>query len=139
MQVSCQPFAVSCQFIYWQFMRATGFKYAWCVRKEAALALRDLARENEVIRMQLEDMHTRARERFYELRPAADAAAPGLTQCLHSLYESLESPWCFKMIQFNAALLAGDHTWMYKDAPSVPRPHIFSKVCRRYASWPNKF
>ena len=85
LQVSCQPFAVSCQFVYWQFMRATGFNYAWCLRKEAALTLRDLARENEVIREKLEDMHTRAHERFYELRPAADAAAPGLTQCLHSL------------------------------------------------------
>ena len=125
LQIECNPFAVPCQSVYWQFLRATGFKYAWCVRKEAALALRDLACEHEVIRKQLEDIHTRARERFYELRPAANVAAPGLTQCLHSLYESMESPWCFKMIQFNAALLAEDHTWMFTEPPSVLRPRRF--------------
>ena len=29
------------------------------------------------------------------------------------------------MIQFNAALLADDHTWMFTEAPNVLRPRRF--------------
>ena len=95
------------QHLIWIYLKMGSVDYAWEVRKEAALILRDLCtlyRYGDIER-KLVALHDEAWTVFRNL--------PNKKRGPSEVYEALEPlSLKFKTIQFNAALVAGDHEWL---------------------------
>ena len=95
------------QDLFWKYLKLGRVDFAWEVRQNAALILRDLCirfRYRDIER-ELVALHDEAWTVFRSLRNKKTEAV--------EVYEALESlPLKFKTIQFNAALVAGDHQWL---------------------------
>ena len=95
------------QDLFWKYLKFGRVDFAWEVRQNAALILRDLCTLHRYcdVERKLVALHSEAWTVFRNL--------PNMPSGSAKVYEALESlPLKFKTIQFNAALVAGDHQWL---------------------------
>ena len=114
--------------------RASKGRYAWEVRREAALFFYYLD-ATKVSRVSLNEIHedaTKKLERWHATYRHATLTRAASEHKSRAICSEACGAHSFKCLQHDCALLAGDYRWLYKEPPRDPRRgrprHFFNTV-----------
>ena len=105
--------------IFWMYLNFKGVRFAWKVRKHAALILRDL-----VILFGVDSIGEKLKKRHIEAKAIYDAMP--MPKASDSLFFQTLEPLSFKAIQCAAALVCGDCQWLSREGPQTMNPRMFT-------------
>ena len=108
------------QHIFWKYLGCIKIKFAWKLRKEAALLLHDLGKiaDYDDIRQKLMSLHHSAQRTYVQIEHKK--VEPSSEYMVHA-----RSPLSFKAIQYNAAIVGGDVQWLVGETPQTINPRMF--------------
>ena len=107
--------------LLWDLLTYAKQNFAWKVRQDACLFVRDLAAFGEIELASV--LHVGACERYRSIVWRGSVPA----EMYERLHNEENAEFRFKMMQFNAALAAGDIQWLVGTVPENRRnPRMFS-------------
>ena len=118
--VSVQTLLWQHQHVFWKLLHYGGVHFAWKVRRDAGLVLRDLGMISEYddIKHKLMILQQTAQLEYDILECKREW--PSIEYMTHA-----QSPLSFKAIQFNAAIVVGDVQWLLGQEPQTRNPRMF--------------